>query len=116
MEYQNPDPAVIGTQPALSGTGGGRTVISETAVAKVAGIAARAVPGVYSLGTGSSRALGAIRDAVGISDDGAGVHAVVGETEVAVDITLVVEINDVYIAPPVKPVGPAAASEREAIL
>ncbi|MCC2661903.1 MAG: hypothetical protein K0R37_2677, partial [Arthrobacter sp.] len=27
-----------------------------------------------------------------------------------------VEINDVYIAPPVKPAGPAAASEREAIL
>jgi uncharacterized alkaline shock family protein YloU len=149
MEYQNPDPAVIGTQPALSGAGGGRTVISETAVAKVAGIAARAVPGVYSLGTGSSRALGAIRDAVGSSDH-AGVHAEVGETQVAVDITLVatygtplhslanqvraavysaverlvglqvievnVEINDVYIAPPVKPAGSAAASEREAIL
>src|SRR5687768_1170422 len=150
MEYQNPDPAVIGTQPALSGTGGGRTVISETAVAKVAGIAARAVPGVYSLGAGSSRALGAIRDAVGSSDHAAGVHAEVGETQVAVDITLVatygtplhslanqvraavysaveklvglqvievnVEITDVYIAPPVKPAGPAAAAEREAVL
>jgi uncharacterized alkaline shock family protein YloU len=151
MEYQNPDPAGIRTQTALSETGGGgRTVISETAVAKVAGIAARAVPGVYSLGTGSSRALGAIRDAVGSSDHAAGVHAEVGETQVAVDITLVatygtplhslanqvraavysaveklvglqvievnVEINDVYIAPPVKPVGQAAASEREAIL
>ena len=146
MEYQNPDPAGIRTQTALSQTaGGGRTVISETAVAKVAGIAARTVPGVYSLGTGSSRALGAIRDAVGSSDH-AGVHAEVGETQVAVDITLVatygtplhslanqvraavyaaveklvglqvievnVEINDVYIAPPVKP---AAAPEREAI-
>lgn len=150
MEYQNPDPAGIRTQAALSQTGGGRTVISETAVAKVAGIAARAVPGVYSLGTGSSRALGAFRDAVGSSDHAAGVHAEVGETQVAVDITLVasygtplhslanqvraavysaveklvglqvievnVEINDVYIGPPVKPAGPAAVSEREGTL
>ena len=151
MEYENPDPAGIRTQTALGqAAGGGRTVISETAVAKVVGIAARAVPGVYSLGTGSSRALGAIRDAVGSSDHAAGVHAEVGETQVAVDITLVatygtplhslanqvraavysaveklvglqvievnVEINDVYIAPPVKPAGPAAAPEREAIL
>ena len=73
--------------PALSGTG--RTVISEAAVAKVAGIAARAVPGVYSLGSGPSRALGAIRDAVGSADHGAGVRVEVGETQVAVDIDLV---------------------------
>ncbi|WP_344361203.1 Asp23/Gls24 family envelope stress response protein [Arthrobacter humicola] len=73
--------------PALAGTG--RTVISEAAVAKVAGIAARAVPGVYSLGSGPSRALGAIRDAVGSADHGAGVRVEVGETQVAVDIDLV---------------------------
>src|SRR5918994_518436 len=156
MEYQNPQPdagirnhaAASPAQPAVPG--GGRTIISETAVAKVAGIAARSVPGVYSLGTGPSRALGAIRDAVGSSDHAAGVHAEVGETQVAVDINLVavygtplhslanqvraavysaveklvglqvievnVEINDVYIAPPVKPAGPAAASEREGTL
>ena len=93
MEYQNPQPG-----PAVQGgavpvpvpvSGLGRTVISETAVAKVAGIAARAVPGVYSLGSGPSRALGAIRDAVGSTDHAAGVHAEVGETQVAVDINLV---------------------------
>jgi uncharacterized alkaline shock family protein YloU len=76
---------VTGEQPA----GTGRTVISDSAVAKVAGIAARAVPGVYSLGSGPSRALGAIRDAVGSSDHAAGVRAEVGETQVAVDINLV---------------------------
>jgi uncharacterized alkaline shock family protein YloU len=93
MEYQNPQPG----QDVHSGAvpvpvpvpGLGRTVISETAVAKVAGIAARAVPGVYSLGSGPSRALGAIRDAVGSTDHAAGVHAEVGETQVAVDINLV---------------------------
>ncbi|WP_457965372.1 Asp23/Gls24 family envelope stress response protein [Arthrobacter sp. D1-29] len=95
MEYQNPQPdAGVRNHVAASPTqapvpGHGRTVISETAVAKVAGIAARAVPGVYSLGSGSSRALGAIRDAVGSSDHAAGVHAEVGETQVAVDINLV---------------------------
>ena len=47
------------------------------------------VPGVYSLGSGPSRALGAFRDAVGSSDHAAGVRAEVGETQVAVDIDLV---------------------------
>lgn len=69
--------------------GTGRTVISEAAVAKVAGIAARSVPGVYSLGSGPSRALGAIRDAVGSADHAAGVRVEIGETQVAVDIDLV---------------------------
>lgn len=99
MEYQNPQPdpgaraesaAVTRAESAaVISAGTGRTIISETAVAKVAGIAARTVPGVYSLGTGPSRALGAIRDAVGSSDHAAGVHAEVGETQVAVDINLV---------------------------
>lgn len=103
MEYQNPQPGAglehqfAGRQVAVSRPaandepvpGHGRTVIAEAAVAKLAGIAARAVPGVYSLGSVPSRALGAIRDAVGSSDHAAGVRAEVGETQVAVDISLV---------------------------
>ena len=58
-------------------------------MAKVAGIAARCRSGVYSFGSVPSRALGAIRDAVGSSDHAAGVRAEVGETQVAVDISLV---------------------------
>ena len=61
MEYQNPQPSEVqrGQSPAAAPSampaapplttavpGFGRTVISESAVAKVAGIAARAVPGV----------------------------------------------------------------------
>ena len=69
----------------------GRTVISETAVAKVAGVAARSVDGVHALGAGSARALSAIRDAVGSTDLTQGVRAEVGETQVAVDINLVAE-------------------------
>jgi uncharacterized alkaline shock family protein YloU len=93
MEYEKlqPGPAVHGAAVPVPVPvpGLGRTVISETAVAKVAGIAARAVPGVYSLGSGPSRALGALRDAVGSADHAAGVNAEVGETQVAVDINLV---------------------------
>ena len=80
------------TAPAAPGAEtGGRTAISEQAVAKVAAIAARAVPGVHTLGTGSGRTLGAVRDAVAGSDSSAtaGVNVEVGETEAAVDITLV---------------------------
>jgi uncharacterized alkaline shock family protein YloU len=69
----------------------GRTVIHETAVGKVAAAAAREVPGVHSLGTAPSRALGAIRDAVGQTDHVSGVRAEVGQTQAAVDVTLVAE-------------------------
>nr|WP_253907945.1 Asp23/Gls24 family envelope stress response protein [Arthrobacter sp. H20] len=74
----------------LSGAGG-KTTIADPAVAKVAAIAARKVPGVYGLGAGTGRALGAIRDAVGGSDLSQGVQVEVGETQVAVDIVLVAE-------------------------
>ena len=71
----------------------GRTSIAEQAVAKVAAIAARSVPGVHSLGTGVGRTLGAVRDAVAGSDSSAtaGVNVEVGETEAAVDISLVAD-------------------------
>lgn len=84
-------PPAAGPQPPTAAPGSGRTVISEAAVAKVAGIAARSVPGVFALGSGSSRALGALRDAVGSTDLAQGVRAEVGEAQVAVDINLVAE-------------------------
>lgn len=69
----------------------GRTVISETAVAKVVGVAARGVPGVYALGSGASRSIGAIRDVVGATDLTQGVRVEVGESQIAADIVLVAE-------------------------
>jgi uncharacterized alkaline shock family protein YloU len=91
MEYPDSQPVAgpVPKLPVAAPFGGGRTIITEAAVAKVAGIAARSVPGVYSLGSGPSRALGAIRDVVGGADHAAGVRAEVGETQVAVDIDLV---------------------------
>ncbi|MBG6183455.1 putative alkaline shock family protein YloU [Arthrobacter sp. CAN_A214] len=69
----------------------GRTVIGDPAAVKIAAIAARSVPGVHALGAGTGRALGAIRDAVGGSDLGQGVRVEVGQSQVAVDISLVAD-------------------------
>lgn len=69
----------------------GKTVIDDTVVSKVAGIAAREVNGVHSLGGGAARAIGAIRDAIGQRDFGQGVKVEVGEKQVAADIVIVAE-------------------------
>ncbi|MBT2476385.1 Asp23/Gls24 family envelope stress response protein [Microbacterium sp. ISL-103] len=69
----------------------GETIIENGVVAKIAGIAAREVPGVYALGGGAARAVGAIRDALNSTDLTQGVSVEVGETQVAVDVTIVAE-------------------------
>lgn len=69
----------------------GRTVIAETAVAKVVGVAVRGVAGVHALGSGASRSIGAIREVVGATDLTQGVRVEVGESQVAVDIVLVAD-------------------------
>ena len=69
----------------------GKTTIADSVVAKVAGIAAREVTGVYALGGGGARAFGAIRDAINATDLTQGVKVEVGETQAAADLTLVVE-------------------------
>jgi uncharacterized alkaline shock family protein YloU len=79
----------IATTP--TGTGVGRTVIDDAVIAKVAGIAARAVPGVHALGGGAARAIGAIRSAIGTDDRGQGVKVEVGERQVAADVVIVAE-------------------------
>lgn len=69
----------------------GKTVIVDPVVAKVAGIAARDVAGVYALGGGAARLFGQVRDAIGSTDLAQGVKVEVGEKQVAVDLTIVVE-------------------------
>lgn len=89
-----PTPATTATRAtAHTGTSGvtGKTVIDDTVVSKVAGIAAREVNGVHSLGNGAARAIGALRDAIGQRDFGQGVKVEVGEKQVAADIVIVAE-------------------------
>ena len=78
-------------------TSQGRTTIADNVVQKIAGIAARNVSGVYELGGGGARALGALRERIpGGSQSagqsaGQGVSVEVGDREAAVDLDLVVE-------------------------
>lgn len=69
----------------------GRTTIADTVVAKIAGIAAREVPGVHELGGRAARAAGAIRGAVGRSSLEQGVQVEVGEKQTAVDLDITVD-------------------------
>ncbi len=88
------DGATTGAASALQ-TEHGTTTISDLVVTKVAGIAAHEVPGVYALGGGAARALGAVTQRVGIGDDRTqGVSVEVGEREAAVDLTLVIEYGE----------------------
>jgi uncharacterized alkaline shock family protein YloU len=69
----------------------GKNTIADGVVSKVAGIAARQVPGVHDLGNGAARAIGAIRNAINQQDRGQGVSVEVGEKQVAADIVIVAE-------------------------
>jgi len=91
MVDKAPLTSVPGTSVIPTGTASGKTVIADAVVAKIAGIAAREVPGVYALGGGAARMVGAIREAIGTTDLGQGVKVEVGETQVAADITITVE-------------------------
>lgn len=89
---QSTTPATETSAPATAGKDGrGTTKIAEGVVAKIAGIATKDIPGVYALGGGAARMMGSLRDAVGQKDLTQGVSVEVGQTQVAVDITLVVE-------------------------
>ena len=71
----------------------GKTTIASSVVAKIAGIATRETSGVHNMGTGASRAMGAIKEKIGSQKSTAsqGVNVEVGERQAAVDLDIVVE-------------------------
>lgn len=74
----------------------GRTIIEDAVVTKIAGIAARDVTGVHSLGGGGgARLVGAVRERIpGAGVDVAqGVSVEVGEFQAAVDVSIVAEFG-----------------------
>ena len=87
---------------ASTGAGGrelssqkGQTTIADAVVTKVAGLAAREVPGVHDLGGGTARAVGSVTQRVGLGDQRMqGVSVDVGQREAAVDLTLVIEYGE----------------------
>jgi uncharacterized alkaline shock family protein YloU len=83
----------------------GRTTIADVVVEKIAGMAARDVPGVYALGSGFARSMGSVRERMpGGSGKSAtrGISVEVGELQAAIDLEIVVDygvsITDVAAA------------------
>lgn len=79
--------------PSALATEQGRTSISDTVVSKIAGIATREVTGVYNLGGGATRAVGALRERIPGSrtNHSQGISVEVGERQAAIDIDIVAE-------------------------
>ncbi len=101
----------MATTPQEGGVAAGKTTIEDGVVAKIAGIAAREVTGVYALGGGAARVVGAIRDALNSTDLAQGISVEVGEQQVAVDVTIVAE----YPAPLQQVAGDVRAAVAKAM-
>jgi uncharacterized alkaline shock family protein YloU len=71
----------------------GNTTIADLVVAKIVALATREIDGVYALGGGTARMVGAVRQRVpGVrASDTQGVSVEVGQRQAAADIDLVVE-------------------------
>ena len=71
----------------------GNTTIAENVVAKLSGIAAREVPGVFSMGNAARRAFDTLTDRIPGSQTNVsgGVSVEKGEKQTAIDLTIVVE-------------------------
>ena len=71
----------------------GVTTIDENVVAKIAGMAAREVPGVYDMGNAVRRAFSAVTDRIpnAQTNVAGGISVQKGEPQAAVEVTVVVE-------------------------
>jgi uncharacterized alkaline shock family protein YloU len=69
----------------------GSTRISGGVVAKIAGLAARDIPGVFSMGSSMARRVGQLKSLIPGSGEAAdqGVNVEVGEREAAIDLNIV---------------------------
>lgn len=88
-----PDLTAGGVKPTALVTAHGRTTIADSVVAKIAGIATREVAGVYAVGGGAARAVGALRERIpgARTNHSMGVSVEVGERQAAVDLEIVAE-------------------------
>jgi uncharacterized alkaline shock family protein YloU len=83
----------VSDSPSQLQTSKGNTTIADSVVQKIAGVSAREVSGVYALGGGAARTIGAIRERIpGSSQSGGqGVSVEVGERQAAIDLDIVTE-------------------------
>jgi uncharacterized alkaline shock family protein YloU len=87
------DPSFAAASSAALTTTQGRTIIADAVVAKIAGIATREINGVYDVGGGTARVVGALRDRIPGArvNHSQGVAVEVGEKQAAIDIGIVAE-------------------------
>lgn len=87
------DPSFAAAGSAALTTSQGRTIIADAVVAKIAGIATREIEGVYDVGGGTARVVGALRGRIPGArvDHSQGIAVEVGEKQAAVDIGIVAE-------------------------
>jgi len=81
------------TKSALA-SNDGKISVAESVVTKIAGLATREVAGVHAMGSGTSRAFGSLKERIPGSTGPSitqGVSAEVGETQVALDLDVVIE-------------------------
>lgn len=78
----------------------GITTLEDTVVAKIAGMAARDVPGVYDMGNAARRAFAAVTDRIPNSQTNVagGISVEKGDTQTAIDVTVVVEYGASIVA------------------
>jgi uncharacterized alkaline shock family protein YloU len=85
---------IVPTNNSRLSTDDGRISVAQSVVQKIAGMATREIAGVYAMGSGTSRAFGAIRERIPGSSGpnvAQGVGVEVGETQAAIDLDIVIE-------------------------
>ena len=88
-----PEVLPVSRQSRLNTTEG-KITVAENVVQKIAGIACHEMAGVHAMGSGGTRAFGALRERIPGSNGpnvAQGVGVEVGETEAAIDLDIVVE-------------------------
>ena len=75
----------------LQEQGPGQTIINDTVVAKIAGMAAREVNGVHDIGGPAQRAISGVVQRITGAAEGFGIGVEVGQQEAAVDLSLIVD-------------------------
>ncbi|WP_240645803.1 Asp23/Gls24 family envelope stress response protein [Georgenia sp. SYP-B2076] len=85
----------VGTATVVSALSSskGTTTINDVVVSKIAGIATHEVDGVHAMGSGTARAMGSLRERIpgSTTNQSRGVTVEVGETQAAIDLSIVAE-------------------------
>lgn len=86
--------SAVATTNSRLNTSDGKISVAQNVVSKIAGMACREISGVAAMGSGGTRAFGAIKERIPGSSGpnvSQGVGVEVGETQAAIDLDIVIE-------------------------